>query len=231
MDLTIPAGPGTASSAVAKVLIVDDHPAVREGMMSRISRQTDMVVCGEAASVTEALRLVESAVPDVVVIDISLKEGDGIDLIKRIRARDTSIRMLVCSMHPDSLYAVRSLRAGALGYINKDNTTGRILEAIRSVKNGNIYLSEDATRRLVFRSIGHPGNPGLDLESLSDRELEIFKLIGEGNSTNQMASQLHLSIHTVDTYRRRIRLKLNIRNAGELIRAATEWVVLEQRTS
>ena len=214
-----------ATSSPAKVLIVDDHPAVREGIASRISRQPDLIVCGEAANVADALRLVETTQPDVVVIDISLKEGNGIDLIKRIRARDSSIRMLVCSMHPDSLYAERALRAGALGYINKDNTTGRILDAIRSVRNGEIYLSEDATRRLVQRTIGHPGNPGLSLESLSDRELEIFKLIGEGRSTSEMAGQLHLSIHTVDTYRRRIRLKLNIRNAAELIRTATEWVL------
>jgi DNA-binding NarL/FixJ family response regulator len=230
MDQAIRKRRGADNSSAAKVLIVDDHPAVREGMMSRISRQSDMVVCGEAANVTEALWLVETALPDVVVIDISLKEGDGIDLIKRIRSRDGSIRMLVCSMHPDSLYAERSLRAGALGYINKDNTTGRILDAIRSVRDGEIYLSEDATRRLVHRSIGHAGNVGLTLESLSDRELEIFKLIGEGHSTSQMAGQLHLSIHTIDTYRRRIRLKLNIRNASELLRAATEWVVVEQRT-
>jgi DNA-binding NarL/FixJ family response regulator len=229
MDQTLRKRRGADNSSAAKVLIVDDHPAVREGMMSRISRQSDMVVCGEAANVAEALWLVETAVPDVVVIDISLKEGDGIDLIKRIRSRDGSIRMLVCSMHPDLLYAERSLRAGALGYINKDNTTGRILDAIRSVRDGEIYLSEEATRRLVHRSVGHAGNTGLALDSLSDRELEIFKLIGEGHSTAQMASQLHLSIHTIDTYRRRIRLKLNIRNASELIRAATEWVVFEQR--
>ena len=165
----------------------------------------------------------------MVVIDISLSEGNGIDLIKRIRTRNSSIRMLVCSMHPDSLYAERALRAGALGYINKDNTTGRILDAIRSVRDGDVYLSDDAMRRLVHRTIGHSGSSGLSLESLSDRELEIFKLIGEGHTTSDMATQLHLSIHTVDTYRRRIRLKLNIRNAAELTHTATEWVLVEQK--
>ncbi len=222
--------PNSKNSSAARVLIVDDHPAVREGMTSRISRQDDMIVCGEAAGVTEALALVETTIPDVVVIDLSLKEGDGIDLIKRIRARDGSIRMLVCSMHPDRLYAERSLRAGALGYINKDNTTGHIVEAIRSVRDGKIYLSEDATRRLVQKSIGHSEAPGLTLESLSDRELEIFKLIGEGHSTSDMASRLHLSVHTIDTYRRRIRLKLRIRNAAELMRTATEWTIVEQKS-
>jgi DNA-binding NarL/FixJ family response regulator len=229
MDQTIWKDLGASASAPAKVLIVDDHPAVREGLSSRISRQRDLIVCGEAATAAEALRLVEIAVPDVVVIDISLREGNGIDLVKRIRTRDSSIRMLVCSMHPDSLYAERALRAGALGYINKDNTTGRILDAIRSVRDGEVYLSEGAMRRLVRRTIGHSDDPGLSLESLSDRELEIFKLIGEGHSTSDMASQLHLSIHTVDTYRRRVRLKLNVRNGAELTRTATEWVLVEQK--
>ena len=164
----------------ARVLIVDDHPAVREGIIFRISRQPDLAVCGEAANVAEALRLVETTEPDVVVIDISLADGNGIDLIKRIRSRDARFAMLVCSMHPDSLYAERALRAGALGYINKDNTTGRILDAIRSVRDGEIYLSGDATRRAGTRTIRHAGHPGLSLEALSDRELEIFKLIGEG---------------------------------------------------
>ena len=210
-------------------MIVDDHPAVREGIVSRISRQPDLIVCGEAATVIEAMELVAITKPDVVVIDISLKEGNGIDLIKRIKAHDSSIRMLVCSMHPDSLYAERSLRAGALGYINKENTTGRILDAIRSVRDGEVYLSHDATRSLVHSAIGHSRNAGLSFESLSDRELEIFNLIGEGRSTSELASRLHLSVHTVDTYRRRIRLKLNIRNGADLTRRATEWVVIDQK--
>ncbi len=202
---------------------------MREGIASRISRQTDLVVCGEAADVVGAMRLVETAKPDVVVIDISLKEGNGIDLIKRIKVRDSSIRMLVCSMHPDSLYAERSLRAGALGYINKDNTTGRILEAIRSVRNGVIYLSEDSIRRLVTRTFSQRRAAGHMVESLSDRELEIFKMIGEGQTTNDMADLLHLSSHTIDTYRRRIRIKLRIRTGAELMHTATEWVLLEQK--
>jgi DNA-binding NarL/FixJ family response regulator len=226
---TFPKSPAATPRAQGRVLIVDDNPSVREGIMSRVSRQPDLVVCGEAATVADALRLLESTLPDVLVIDISLKEGDGIDLIKRIKQRGSNVRMLVCSMHPDSLYAERSLRAGALGYINKDNTTGRIVDAIRSVRDGKVYLSEDATRRLLDRTIGHQANRGLALEALSDRELEIFKLIGQGQSTSDMAAQLHLSIHTIDTYRRRIRLKLGIRNAAELMRAATEWIVIEQR--
>jgi DNA-binding NarL/FixJ family response regulator len=229
MERTIRKVPILGIKSPARVLVVDDHPAVREGIVSRISRQTDLIVCGEAADVAEALRLVETSQPDVVVIDISLKDGNGIDLIKRIRLRDGSIRMLVCSMHPDSLYAERALRAGALGYINKENTTGRILDAIRSVLKGEIYLSENATRRLLHKTVGHPGDSRLCLESLSDRELEIFKLLGEGVRTSEIAGQLHLSIHTIDTYRRRIRLKLNLRNGTELIHTATEWALSDQQ--
>jgi DNA-binding NarL/FixJ family response regulator len=229
MEQTFPRNRTLGARSPARVLIVDDHPAVREGIASRISRQTDLVVCGEAADVVGAMRLVETAKPDVVVIDISLKEGNGIDLIKRIKVRDSSIRMLVCSMHPDSLYAERSLRAGALGYINKDNTTGRILEAIRSVRNGVIYLSEDSIRRLVTRTFSQRRAAGHMVESLSDRELEIFKMIGEGQTTNDMADLLHLSSHTIDTYRRRIRIKLRIRTGAELMHTATEWVLLEQK--
>ncbi len=209
---------------------MDDHPAVREGLASRISRQPDLETCGEAADIGEAMLLVESTNPDVVVIDISLKTGNGIELIKRIKARDGSIRMLACSMYPDSLYAERALRAGALGYINKENTTGRILEAIRTVRNGDVYLSEEATKRLLSKTIGRSdlsGNPSI--ESLSNRELEVFKLIGNGQTTNQIAARLHLSVYTVDTYRRRIKQKLSLQNAVELVNAAAQWVLIEHK--
>jgi DNA-binding NarL/FixJ family response regulator len=228
VEQTIQQIPNLDINSPARVLIVDDHPAVREGIVSRISRQVDLVVCGEAANAGEALRLVETSQPDVVVIDISLKDGDGIDLIKRIKVRDPSIHMLVCSMHPDSLYAERALRAGALGYINKENTTGRILDAIRTVHKGEVYLSENATRHLLKKTIGHPDDSRVSLASLSDRELEIFKLLGEGGQSSEIAGQLHLSVHTIDTYRRRIRLKLNLRNGAELIHAATEWALSNQ---
>jgi DNA-binding NarL/FixJ family response regulator len=220
--------PPPSKSGPAKVLIVDDHPTVREGLVWRISRQPDLIVCGEAPDVAEALRLVEATAPDVVVIDISLKAGSGIDLVKRLKARDSSIRMLVWSMHPDSMYAERALRAGALGYINKENTTGRILDAIRSVRDGEIYLSEETTRRLLHRTVGQRGRSRLALESLSDRELEVYKRIGEGRATGEIAAELHLSIHTVDTYRRRIRLKLDLRNGSELVHAATHSALVDQ---
>jgi DNA-binding NarL/FixJ family response regulator len=217
-------------SSVARVLIVDDHPSVREGLASRISRQPDLEVCGEAADIADALHALETSRPDVVVVDISLKTGNGIDLIKRIKIRDSSIRILAFSMYPDSLYAERALRAGALGYINKENTTGRILDAIRAVRDGEIYLSEETTKRLLHRSIGRTDKARVSLvESLSNRELEIFELLGEGLTTNQVAARLHLSVYTVDTYRRRIRQKLSLQNAAELINAAAQWVLVEKQ--
>jgi DNA-binding NarL/FixJ family response regulator len=230
MPLTKPKRPDASSNPVAKVLIVDDHPSVREGLASRISRQDDLQVCGEAADIADALEAVETTRPDVVVVDISLKTGNGIDLIKRIKARDGSIRMLAFSMYPDSLYAERALRAGALGYINKENTTGRILDAIRSVRDGEIYLSEETTKRLLNRTVGRLETTRLSLvESLSNRELEIFELLGEGLTTNQIAARLHLSVYTVNTYRRRIMQKRSLQNAAELVNAAAQWVLVEQR--
>jgi DNA-binding NarL/FixJ family response regulator len=166
------------------------------------------------------------------VVDISLKSGSGIDLIKRIKALDRSIRMLVFSMYPDSLYAERALRAGALGYINKENTTGRILDAIRTVRDGEIYLSDETTKRLLNRTFGHAETSRhSSVESLSNRELETFELLGQGLTTNQIAARLHLSAYTIDTYRRRIRQKLALQNAAELVNAAAQWVLVEQQSA
>ncbi len=232
MFRTKPKGSDASPNTVAKVLIVDDHPTVREGLASRISRQADLEVCGEAADIAEALQVLETTRPDVVVVDISLKTGNGIDLIKRIKARDRSIRMLAFSMYPDSLYAERALRAGALGYINKENTTGRILDAIRAVRDGEIYLSEETTKRLLNKTIGRWETARASLvESLSNRELEVFELLGAGLTTNRIAARLHLSVHTIDTYRRRIKQKLALQNAAELAAAAVQWVLVEQQNS
>ncbi|QDV35222.1 response regulator transcription factor [Tautonia plasticadhaerens] len=222
---TSPAG---SPDPPARVLIVDDHPAVREGLGFRIARCPDLVVCGEAADVAEALDQAERARPDVSVIDIALGTGSGIDLIRRLRARDPSSRTLVWSMYPESLYAERALRAGAMGYITKQEATGRIIEAIRRVHRGEIFLSDAAAGRLIRRVVGRgvevPASPTLE-ESLSDRELEVLRQIGAGHTTAETARCLHLSVHTVDTYRQRIKAKLALRNASELARVATQWVL------
>ncbi len=211
----------------ARVLIVDDHPALREALALRIGRHPDLEVCGEAADAGEALRIIEETQPDVAVVDLSLKSGDGLDLIKRIKDRNHHIRMLVWSMHSESLYAERALRAGAMGYVNKDQATGTIIEAIRRVLEGKVWLSEAMAERMLRRAVGpaRPGNTGSPLDTLADRELEVFRLIGEGMKTVEVAEQLHLSVKTVETYRDRIRFKLELRSGTELAHYATQWLV------
>ena len=211
---------------VARVLIVDDHPAVREGLAVRISSQPDLEVCGQAADTAEAMQLVVTAHPDVVVVDIQLKTGNGLDLIERIKAHDTSIRILVWSMFSDSLYAQRALRAGALGYINKEHTTGNIVEAIRRVRDGKIYVCEETAEQLLGKAVGG-GKPlkATGVESLSDRELEVFRLIGRGLSAAQIAQRLHRSKYTVEAHRQAVKRKLKLKTAGQLNRAAAQWML------
>jgi DNA-binding NarL/FixJ family response regulator len=212
------------SEEAARVLIVDDHPAVREALALRISTQSGLKVCGEAADVPEALRLVEATDPDVAVIDIALKTGDGIDLIRRIKARNQRIRMLVWSMYSESLCAERALRAGAMGYITKEQATITIIEAIRQVLGGKVYLSEAMTEKLLKRSVGQDASRS-PIDTLSDRELEVFRLIGQGVKTQEIAAQLYLSPRTVETYRDRIREKLDLADGSELARCAFQWVI------
>jgi DNA-binding NarL/FixJ family response regulator len=216
-----------ASNPTAKVLIVDDHPAVREALAIRISSEPDLVVCGEAADLSEALRIAAATEPDVAVIDISLKTGCGLDLIKRLRIRHEKIRTIVWSMYSEELYAERALRAGALGYLTKDNGTAQIVDAIRDILAGKLYLSAAMTTKLLKRTVGQrlQDSDHFALDSLSDRELEIFRLIGEGLKTQEIAAQLHLSVNTVETYRDRIRAKLSLSNGLELLRCAFRWVL------
>jgi DNA-binding NarL/FixJ family response regulator len=211
----------------ARVLIVDDHPAVREALAIRIGRQRDLEVCGEAADMGEALRLVAGTQPDVAVVDISLKTGNGLDLIQRIKDRNDRVRVLVWSMHSEALYAERALRAGALGYINKDQATDRIVEAIRRVLAGKVYLSEAMAERLLQRAVGGARDEVTrsPLDVLADRELEVFRLIGAGVKTAEIAERLHLSVKTVETYRDRIRQKLCLSDGTKLAHYATQWVL------
>src|SRR6516162_2250723 len=211
----------------ARVLIVDDHPAVREALALRISRQPDLEVCGEAADTSDALRLVTEILPDAAVVDISLKTGNGIELIKRIKDRNDHVRMLVWSMHSEALYAERALRAGALGYVNKDQATDRIVEAIRRVLAGKIYLSEVMAERMLQRAVGGARDEVTrsPLDVLADRELEVFRLIGAGVKTAEIAERLHLSVKTVETYRDRIRQKLCLSDGTKLAHYATQWVL------
>jgi DNA-binding NarL/FixJ family response regulator len=210
-----------------RVLLVDDHPAVREALALRIGAQRDLEVCGEAADLTMALRMVADTRPDVAVVDISLKASSGIDLIKRIKDRDDRVRILVWSMHGEALYAERALRAGALGYINKDQATDKIVEAIRRVLAGKVWLSETMSERMLHRAVGagRQGVTSSPLDALADRELEVLRLIGEGVKTADIAERLHLSVKTVETYRDRIRQKLHLSDGTKLAHFATQWVL------
>jgi DNA-binding NarL/FixJ family response regulator len=208
------------------VLIVDDHPAVRESLATRIARSQDLEVCGEASDLREAIAEVERQQPDVAVIDISLKSGSGIELIKRIKVKAPDVQILVWSMHPDSLYAERALRAGAMGYLNKERATSEILRAIRQILAGELYVSPEVANRLMTRSLGHKQpSPATPAELLSNRELEVFELIGQGLGTRDIADRLHLSVHTIETHRQRIKAKLRIEGPTELVRAATQWLL------
>jgi DNA-binding NarL/FixJ family response regulator len=212
----------------ARVLVVDDHPAVREALAIRIAGEADLQVCGEAADLAEAIQLAGSTDPDVAVIDLALKSGSGIDLIKRLRDRNEKLLMIVWSMYSEDLFAERALRAGARGYINKEQATSKIIDAIRAVLKGKVYLSQAMTDKLVRRAVGpasRSGSPGLAIDSLSDRELDVFRLIGEGVKTAEIAARLHLSIKTIETYRDRIRAKLGLNDGIELARRAVLWMM------
>jgi len=209
-----------------KILIVDDHPVVREGLALRINSQPDLEVCGEAIDVAGALQFLQTTRPDLVIIDISLRSSHGIDLIKQIKAKDETIKMLVSSMHDESLYAERSLRAGALGYINKREMPEMVIDAIRQVLAGRIYLNPEMTDRMLQRSVGQVSDAtGSSIENLSDRELEVFEAIGNGMTTRQIASILHLSVKTIETYREKLKAKLNLVTGAELSRCAVLWVL------
>jgi DNA-binding NarL/FixJ family response regulator len=213
----------------ARVLIVDDHPAVREALGIRIAGEPDLEVCGEAADPIEAIRVATATNPDVAVIDLALRAGSGIDLIKRLKAEHEKLRLIVWSMYSEDLYAERALRAGARGYINKEQATSEIIEAIRRVLDGKIYLSAAMTGKLLDRHVGPAarsrasGTTAIDL--LSNRELDVFRMIGQGVKTVEIAARLHLSVKTIETYRERIRHKLDLGDGAELARSAVQWVL------
>jgi DNA-binding NarL/FixJ family response regulator len=207
-----------------RVLIVDDHPLVRRGLAELIAEEKDLEVCGEASDADEAMRMVEQWRPHVVVLDLTLKNSSGIKLIERIKARDEGIRMLVSSMHDESLFAERVLRAGGMGYINKQEPMEKVILAIRQVLQGAVYLSPRMSNRLLQAVLGGSSdrNP---IETLSNRELEVFQLIGQGLTTKQIAERLDLSPKTIETHREKIKSKLNLANSIELSRHAVQWVL------
>jgi len=211
-----------------RILIVDDHPLVRHGFRELLEREPNVEVCGEAETVQEALRLASVHEPDLVIADISLKEGNGIDLVKRLKALHPTVRVLVASMHDEALYAERVLRAGAMGYVCKHQAVEKILDSVRVVLEGGVYLSPEMTARLLK---SHPLRAACEgrgsIAQLTDRELEVFDAIGRGRSTRVIAEELKLSAKTIETHRENIKRKLSLNNATELIQRACEWALGE----
>jgi DNA-binding NarL/FixJ family response regulator len=206
------------------VLIVDDHPIVRRGLAEVINEAVDLKVCGEAASVQEALRQVEATQPDVVIIDITLGGEDGIELIDYIKSRWPSMKMLVSSAHDEKLYAGRVLRAGALGFISKREPLPQVVEAVRHVLRGEIYLSPQMATCLLQRAAVGKALDEDPVQSLSDRELQVFGMIGEGLNTQEIAGRLGISPKTVESHRKVIKTKLNASTSVLLSRRAFQWV-------
>jgi DNA-binding NarL/FixJ family response regulator len=219
------AEPAVARKPKTKVLLVDDHPILRAGLGKLINQEADMMICGEAEDGPTAFDLAGTLNPDIAVIDISLKGSNGIELVKNLKARYPDLPTLVLSMHDESLYAERALRAGSLGYIMKEEAIEQVLVAIRKVLQGEIFLSEKMKGKMLQQMASGKGKViSSPIEQLTDRELEVFRLIGEGCSTRQIAGQLHLSVRTVEAYREYIKSKLNLKNATELVQHAFHWV-------
>lgn len=222
----MPAEPQTAPAAPRRIFIVDDHPIVRQGLALLINREEDLVVCGDAEEANSALQGIENLKPHVVVVDISLNGPDGLDLLKSIRMRDPNLPVLILSMLDELLYAERALRAGASGYIMKQEATEQVLVALRRILGGEIYVSDRMANKMLQRFVGGPAvETRSPITDLTDRELEVFRLIGGGHSTRQIAEDLHISVKTVESYQAHIKEKLSLKNGRELVQRAIQWTV------
>ena len=206
-----------------RIVLVDDHPMVRERLAEVINRETDMVVCGEAEDRGSALEVIAREAPDLAIVDLTLKRSNGLDLIKDLHVMHPKLLVLVLSMQDETLYAERVIRAGAHGYITKQEATRKILSAIREVLGGKVFLSPEISADILSRMLGKSKGAIRSLEVLSDRELQVFDLVGQGFGTRQIAEQLGLDVKTVETYRSRIKEKLELRDASELLRKAIAW--------
>ena len=210
----------------SRVLLIDDHPIVRQGLALLIDREADLSVCGEAEGAHSAFHAIATLRPDIVLLDISLNGPDGLDVLKEIRMKTGSLPVLILSMHDESIYAERAMRAGANGYIMKQEATEKVLVAIRRILQGGVYLSDRLTNTMLQQFVHGTWAPKTSpLVTLTDRELEVFRLIGEGHGTRQIADELHLSVKTIESYQAHIKEKLSLRNARELVQHAIEWTV------
>jgi len=206
-----------------KILLVDDHPLVREGLANLICQQPDLEVCGEAAGEPQAMQLLASVQPDLAVVDLSLESGSGLALIKSIKVMYPSVATLVVSMHDESLYAERALRAGARGYLMKREAAKKVVQGIRTILAGQLFVSEKIAALMTERFVEGRSAAPTPADLLSDRELEVFQLLGRGQNTRQIAEHLHVGFKTVQAYCARIKDKLHLANATELLHAAMQW--------
>jgi DNA-binding NarL/FixJ family response regulator len=220
----MPANTKNGTAAAKRVFVVDDHPIVRKGLAAQFADETDLVLCGEAEDVVDATARIPDAKPDLVIIDISLKNSNGIDLVKRLKAKSPSMQILIWSMFPEALYAERALSAGANGYVNKGSSAKQFMEAVRAVLDGKIYVSAEMSEKILGRLTGGKKEQGATyIEKLTDRELQAFEYLGQGLTTSEIAIKMHVSPKTIDTYRARIKEKLCLANATELMQHAVRW--------
>lgn len=214
---------------VKRVFLVDDHPLLRRGMAQMIMQEKDLSVCGEAEDAATAIQLIEQDPPDVALVDISLKDSSGIDLIKDIRVRAPKVLILVLSMHDETFYAERVLRAGARGYVTKGESATRVIEGIRQLLAGKVFVSDLVSSKMISRLVKGMGAEAGDVDILSDREFEVLEMIGKGTQTREIAETLHLSVKTIDAHRENIKRKLGLSDASELLKYAIRWAQSQQK--
>lgn len=209
-----------------RIYIVDDHPLVRQGLSQVINNETDMEICGEAEDAPQAMKGVGPANPDVIIVDISLRGNNGLELIKNLKAIHENIRILVFSMHDESIYAQRALRAGAKAFVMKKESPTKVVEAIRRIITGEIYVSPSVADQVLHQIVNGPNNASSTspIDRLTDRELEVVQLIGRGLSSREVAESLNLSVKTIESHRAHVKEKLNLRNATELVQFSVQWV-------
>ncbi|NLW87912.1 MAG: response regulator transcription factor [Planctomycetes bacterium] len=217
------------SAAKVRVFLVDDHPVVRQGIAMLIDQEIDMCVCGEADNADDALAMINQLKPDLAIVDLSLKDSSGLELIRDLQIRDPRVVVLVLSMHDEAFYAERVMRAGARGYMTKDEGTEKVIEGIRLLLDGQVYVSDRVAAKMIGKLIGGRASNWTKVGCLTERELEVFELIGSGLGTREIAGKLHVSVKTIESHREHIKEKLGLATATELLKNAVQWMQFERK--
>jgi len=220
--------PRPRDKTVRRVLVVDDHEIMRQGLTQLIDQEDDLRVCGEAEDIPEALAQIQKLSPDVAIIDISLKDGSGLELIKDIKVRWPELPVLVLSMHDETFYAERALRAGARGYVSKSEVSSKVVKGLRDILQGGLYVGDKIASKLLRGLVGGTPAKVSPVDRLSDREFEVFGLLGQGLQMREIAARMHLSLKTVEAHREHVKKKLNIESANQLLTYAVQWTQLER---